>query len=208
MAETTTQGAPYTIVGSPRSRLTRVSWMLQELNQPYEILKAKPQSEEIKRYNPAGKGPVLVDGETVVIDSAAICLYLGDKHADAGMTARTLEERADLFSWMMFAQCDLEAPLWLKAKHTFILPEEDRLDVRDVTRKEFAKAVIAMEQRLGDRNYALGDRFTSADVVLGHAGSWARGAKFQIESDRINAYLDRILGRDALARARAIEKDL
>ena len=79
-----------------------------------------------------------------------------------------------------------------------------------VTRKntKSRKAMSAMEVRLGANEFALGNRFTAADVMLGHCGSWARGAKFEIESDTINAYLDRVLARDALARARAIEKDM
>ena len=199
----------YKIAGSPRSRLTRVSWMLQELGEEYEIIVAKPGTDELKRYNPAGKGPVLVDGDLHVIDSAAACTYLSDKHADKNLGAKAGTREGGLFaSWMMFAQCDLEAPLWLKAKHTFILPEEMRLDVSAVTRAEFARAVDAMDARLGDASYALGERFTAVDVVLGHCGSWARNAKFDINSDRVNAYFDRVLARDALARAREIEKDM
>ncbi len=199
----------YKIAGSPRSRLTRVSWMLQELDEKYEIVVAKPGTDELKKYNPAGKGPVLADGDLQVIDSATICTYLADKHADKGMSAVPgTPERAMMDSWIHFAQLDFEAPLWLKAKHTFILPEEMRLDVREITRREFARAMDAMDARLGDNEFALGDRFTTADVMLGHCGSWARNAKFEIKSDRVNAYLDRVLARDALARARAIEKDM
>ena len=199
----------YKVIGSPRSRLTRVSWMLQELGQEYEIIVAKPGTDDLKAYNPAGKGPVLADDDVIVIDSAAICTYLADKHADQGMSAEPASaKRAQLDSWMHFAQCDLEAPLWLKAKHTFILPEDLRLDVRAITSLEFKRAIAAMDARLGDNQFALGDRFSAADVMLGHCGSWARNAKFEIASDRVNAYFDRVLGRPALDRARAIEKDM
>ena len=199
----------YKIVGSPRSRLTRVTWMLEELGEEYKIVPAKPRSEEILKYNPAGKGPVLVDGDLNVIDSAAICTYLVDKHADKEMSASPgTAERAMMDSWIQFAQCDFEAPLWLKAKHSFILPEDMRLDVRSVTKLEFAKAVEAMEARLGSNQFALGDRFSAADVMLGHTGFWARNAKFDINSDIVNNYLDRVLGRVALTRAREIESQL
>jgi len=199
----------YKLIGSPGSRLTRATWMLQELGEEYEIIVAKPHSDEIKKYNPSGKGPALADGEIVVIDSAAICTYLGDKHADKNMSAPpATAERASLDSWIHFSQNDLEAPLWLKARHTFILPEAMRLDVRDITRRDFAHAVTTMETRLGDNEFALGDRFTSADVLLGHTGSWARNAKFEIKSDTVNAYFDRVLSRPALARARAIENNM
>ena len=197
------------IYGSPRSRLTRVSWLCQELGQTYEIVPTKPHSPEIKAVNPAGKGPVLVDGDVTVIDSAAICIYLADKNADRNMSAApATADRAALDSWLHFAQNDLEAPLWLKMKHMFLLPDEFRADVRSVCKLEFKNAVKAMDARLGENQFAIGDRFTAADVVLGHVGSWARSAKFEIESERVNAYFDRVLARDALARARALEKDM
>ena len=53
----------------------------------------------------------------------------------------------------------------------------------------------------------MGDRFTAADVLLGHCGQWARGARFEIRSDRVNAYFDRVLARPALARAKAKEAE-
>ena len=200
----------YKIVGSPGSRLIRVSWMLEELGQTYEIEKASPHSAELKKYNPGGKGPVLVDTysdeEIVVIDSAAICSYLADRHPEAHMSANPgTSDRAAIDSWLCFAQCDLEAPLWLKAKHKFILPEAMRLDVGAITAFEFDNAVAAMDARLGDNEFAIGNRFTAADVLLGHVGSWARNAKFEINSARVNAYLDRVLARPALAAARERE---
>ena len=53
----------------------------------------------------------------------------------------------------------------------------------------------------------MGDRFTAVDVIIGHIGSWSRGAKFEITSERVNAYLDRVLARPALARAKAREAE-
>ena len=200
---------PVKIYGSPRSRLTRVSWMCKELGQDYEIVVAKPHTPEIRVVNPAGKGPVLIDGDITVIDSAAICIYLADKNMDKNMSAAPASaDRAAIDSWMHFAQNDLEAPLWLKMKHNFILPDEFRADVSAVTKMEFKNAIRAMDARLGDNEFAIGDRFTAADVILGHTGSWARSAKFEIASDRVNAYFDRVLARDALTRAREIEKDM
>ncbi len=200
----------YRIIGSPRTRTTRVSWMMEELGQPYDFDKASPQSAEIKRLNPTGKVPVLVDShggeEVVVIDTAAICIYLADRHPEKNMSAAPgSAERAAIDSWLHFSQLDLEAPLWLKARHKFILPEELRLDVSAFCAFDFERAISAMGIRLGDSEFAIGDRFTAADVLLGHTGNWARNARFEINSKRVNAYFDRVLARPALARAREME---
>lgn len=198
----------YQAVGSPGSRLTRVTWMLEEVGEPYEIVKAKQHSETMKRYNPTGKIPALVDGDFVLTDSAAICTYLAKKHADKGFGPQPgLRGEARMDSWMQFAQSEFEAPLWNKLRHKFILPEPCRADVSAATAHDFAREVTALEAKLGDRPYALGDRFSAVDVILGHCGQWARGGRFAIASDAVNAYLDRVLARPALSRAREREKE-
>jgi glutathione S-transferase len=195
----------YKAVGSPGSRVTRVLWMLEEIGQPYEIEYAKPQSPEARKYNASGKVPALVFEDFVLTDSAAICVYLGEKHPDAGMASRNLEERALVDSWMHFAQSELEAPLWNKLKHRLILPEEIRVDVGPWTGYEFTKEAKALARRLGEREFALGDRFTAVDIILGHIGTWARGAKFEIPSESVNAYFERVLARPAAKRAKERE---
>lgn len=197
----------YLVVGSPGSRLSRVTWMLEELGEPYSIVKAKQHSDEMRLYNPTGKMPALVDGDVVVTDSAAICAYLAEKHADKGLGADPgLAGRAAFDSWMHFAQSEFEAPMWNKLKHRLILPEEIRRDVGPWTAYEFDKEVAALEAKLGGGAYALGDRFSAVDVILGHCGQWARGARFEVKSDAVNAYFDRVLARPALARAKEREK--
>jgi glutathione S-transferase len=195
----------YQAVGSPGSRLTRVTWMLEELGEPYEIVRAKQHSDVMYRYNPSGKIPALADGDFVLTDSAAICFYLGDKHAEKGLGPNSAAERGLMNSWLFFAQSELEAPLWNKLKHRLLLPEELRAEVGPWTKMEFAREVATLEKRLDGKEYAMGDRFTAADIILGHCGQWARGARFEIGSDAVNAYFDRVLARPALARAKERE---
>lgn len=198
----------YLAVGSPGSRLVRVTWMLEELEQPYRIEKAKPGSDAMRRYSPSGKAPALVDGDLVVTDSAAICIHLAESHPERGLAPRSPAERARLNALLFFAQSELEAPLWNKLKHRLLLPEEERAEVGPWTTAEFAREIRTLEAHLGDRAFAMGDRFTAADIVIGHCGQWARNARFAIDSAGVNAYFDRVLARPALARARQREKEM
>jgi glutathione S-transferase len=194
----------YQAVGSRGSRVSRVLWMLEELEQPYEFVEIERRSPEAYALNPSGKVPILIDGDLKVTDSAAICVYLADKHAEKGMGASPgLAGRAEMDSWMHFAQSEFEAPLWNKLRHRFILPPELRVDVGPAAAHDFASEVRALERRLGDRKFALGDRFSAVDVLLGDIGAWARGGRFRIESDAVNAYLDRVLSRPARTRSQA-----
>ncbi|MHB2266912.1 glutathione S-transferase family protein [Aliihoeflea sp. PC F10.4] len=197
----------YKAIGAPGSRLTRVTWMLEELEEPYEIVNAKMHTETMRRYNPSGKMPALADGDLTVVDSAAIVFYLADKHSEKGLGGTGPADRAEIASWLFFAQAELEAPLWNKLKHRLRLADELRAEVGPWCNAEFANEIETFDKRLGDNEFAMGDRFTAADVILGHCGQWARGAKFEIASDRVNAYFDRVLARPALARAKQKEKE-
>jgi len=194
----------YMAVGSKGSRVSRVLWMLEELEQPYEFVPVKLRSAEAYELNPSGKVPILIDHDLKITDSAAICVYLADKHADKGMGANPgFAGRAEMDSWMHFAQSEFEAPLWNKLRHRFLLPKDVRVDVGPAAAHDFASEVKALEGRLGKRQFALGDRFSAIDVMLGDMGGWARSGKFAIESDSVNAYFDRLLQRPARARSQA-----
>ena len=194
----------YMALGSRGSRVSRVLWMLEELGEPYEFVEIKLRSDEAYANNPSGKVPILVDGSLKITDSAAICVYLADKHADRNMGANPgLAGRAEMDSWMHFAQSEFEAPLWNKLRHRFLLPKNVRVDVGPATAHDFANEVKALEGKLDGRAYALGDRFSAVDVMLGDMGGWARAGKFPVESDAVNAYFDRVLSRPARARSQA-----
>ena len=68
----------------PFSRAAGVVWMLEEVGVPYElrfvdIMKGAQKAAELVALNPMGKLPILVDGDAVVTESAAIGLYLADR---------------------------------------------------------------------------------------------------------------------------------
>jgi glutathione S-transferase len=194
----------YMAVGSKGSRVSRVLWMLEELGEPYEFVPIKLRSPEAYELNASGKVPILIDHNLKITDSAAICVYLADKHADKGMGASPgFAGRAEMDSWMHFAQSEFEAPLWNKLRHRFMLPQDVRVDVGPAAAYDFANEVKALERRLGDNEFALRDRFSAVDVMLGDMGGWARSGKFKVESDRVNAYFDRLLARPARARSQA-----
>jgi glutathione S-transferase len=50
--------------------------------------------EKILKYSPAGKVPVLIDGETTIWESLAILEYLAEKFPDAGLWPRDTAARA------------------------------------------------------------------------------------------------------------------
>ncbi|MDP5349379.1 MAG: glutathione S-transferase, partial [Paracoccaceae bacterium] len=66
----------YEVIGGTQSRAFRVMWMLEELEQPYKHIAAKPHSPEALAANPSGKIPARRDGDACIVDSTAILTYL------------------------------------------------------------------------------------------------------------------------------------
>ena len=196
----------YKVYGSVTSRAFRVLWALEELGATYTLIKAGPQSDEIRELNPLGKIPVLVEGDEVLHDSVAIMTYLADKHggltAPAGTTARAVQDAATL--WVID---ELDAQLWTMAKHGFILPEDQRVpEIRPALRSDLMRKIDMLGQRLTGE-FLVGEQFTIADILCVHCLNWAIGAKVPMENDAVNAYAKNLRARPAFLRVRALNQE-
>ena len=69
------------------TRSIRARWTLQELGVEFEavtvnLVLGEHRRPEFLKINPAGKLPVLVDGDTVLTESIAIVIYLAEKYPE------------------------------------------------------------------------------------------------------------------------------
>ncbi len=167
------------LYGFGPTRSLRALWGLKELGVEFEFIPVNLQAGEHRRpeflaLNPAGKVPVLVDGDLVIPESAAIVLYLAEKYPDKGLMPARLEQRAQVYRWVMFAMTELEQPLWRMAKHRFVYPEDKRLpqDI-DLAREDFTAMAAVLEKHMNGRQYIVGDRITAADCVTAYLMDWA-----------------------------------
>jgi glutathione S-transferase len=102
-----------TLFWCPQTRASRILWLLEEMDQPFEVRMIdirKPEARAAPDFvaaSPMGKVPALMDsgGQGVVrlADSAAIALYLADRYPSAGL-APPVEDpsRGDYLYWMTF----------------------------------------------------------------------------------------------------------
>ncbi len=189
------------LYGFGPTRSLRALWCLRELGTDFEFVPVNLMAGEHRRpeflaLNPAGKLPVLVDGDSVITESAAIVLYLAEKHPEKGLLPRDLGERAQVYRWVMFAITELEQPLWRIAKHTFLLPEDQRLpqDVALATR-DFTAMASVLERHMQGRQFIVGDRITAADCVTAYLMDWANENHLIDAFPNLKAYLDRMYAR-------------
>jgi glutathione S-transferase len=189
------------LYGFGPTRSLRALWGLRELGVDFEFVPVNLMAGENQRpdflaLNPAGKVPVLVDGDLVIPESAAIVLYLAEKYPEKGLLPDSLEERARAYRWILFAMTELEQPLWRISKHTFIYPEDKRLP-QDVTlaREEFAAMASVLDRHMKARQFIVGDRMTVADCVTAYLMDWANELDLLDGCPHLSAYLERMYAR-------------
>ena len=183
------------------TRSLRARWILQELGVAFEAVSVNLEAGEHRRpgfleINPAGRVPVLVDGELILNESAAIVIYLAEKYPDLGFIPAELRQRADFFRWILFAVTELEQPLWRMSRHTRLYPEPDRLSA-DVAlaRRDFLPMAAVLESHMKGRTYLAGDQVTAADFVVAYTLDWAGEARLLDDFPTLRAYLERMYAR-------------
>jgi glutathione S-transferase len=202
------------LYGYRNGRTLRALWTLEELGVQYEyvevdVMRGEGREPWFLGINPGGKVPVLDDGGTIITESAAICMHLAESHPQSGLLpAPGTPERTDCYKWISFILTELDAPLWTIAKHRFGLPTERRVPgVIETAGWEFRTAVKILASSLEDRPYLASTSLTVADILAGHTLLWATSARLPLGSDSLEAYLGKLLARDAVIRARAVAKE-
>lgn len=194
----------YRVIGSVQSRTLRVLWMLEEMGIAYDHIPALPHAADVVQFNPAGKVPVLVSDGVPISDSVAIMTYLGDAHGQFTFASGTIE-RARQDSLKQFIIDEFDQILWMAARHSFILPEDQRMPaIKDSLKWEFERNQRALIPRMAeDGPYLMGVGMTIPDILLAHCGFWAGIAKFPIVEPRFADFLAMMRARPALHRAMA-----
>lgn len=189
------------VYGVPPTRVLRAFWVLNELGVEYEVVPVEPLGEEARSpaflaLNPAGKLPVLVDGDLVLTESAAIQLYLAEKFPQRGLIPDDIAERAQMYRWIFFLVTEIEQPLWRIARNTAIYPEERRVpaDVANATR-DCKEMLAVLEKHMQRREYLVGDRLSVADLNAAYTIDWAREADMLADAPALCAYVEKMYAR-------------
>lgn len=198
------------------TRSIRARWTLQELGVEFEavtvnLIAGDHRRPEFLALNPAGKVPVLVDGDLVLTESIAISVYLADKYPEKRLMPADLRARAAVMRWLLFTTTELEQSLWRMTKHTRIYPEDKRLPGEvELAREDFTAMARVLDQHLVDREFVAGDAVTVADLVLAYTLDWAQLGGLLEGLPRLEGYMLRMYDRphapmrikDAWARVR------
>jgi len=180
-----------------RSWLPR--WLLEEMDEPFKLVVLDADRREHKQpaflaINPLGKLPTLVHDGQVAIETAAICLHLGDLRPELGLAPTVHDpDRPRYLSLMVHASTALEPAI----EDILLKRKSDPAMVGwNTAQDEFAFA----ERQLGDGPYLFGERFTAADVMLGGVLIWTSLLGVVALPPALEAYTKRLMARPALAK--------
>jgi glutathione S-transferase len=99
----------YKLYWSPGSAAMAPHALLNEIGKPCDFIKIDDEKNEQKgaaymRLNPHGRVPTLIyDGDKLMYESAAICLFLTERHPEIGLAPKPGDPDRGLFlQWMAY----------------------------------------------------------------------------------------------------------
>ena len=191
--------------------------VLEELGVPFELKYvdrsvSAHKSAAYLKLNPNGLIPVLVEGDLVLYETAAILLHLADTHPEARLAPHVgTPERAQFYKWLAWMTNTMQATLILYFYPERWVDEGNAAGAAQVKAHAEAKAgglLDQMEAQLASHGgeWFLGGGFTVLDPFALMLCRWTRGFKRPARSlPRLGGYLQRVLARPAVQRAIASE---
>ncbi|GGE47931.1 glutathione S-transferase [Agaricicola taiwanensis] len=175
-----------TIYGVYRSRASRAFWLARELNlqfrhvpviQAYKLdnphapdAPLNTRTPEFLSINPNGHVPSIDDDGMILHESMAINLHLARKHGGP-LAPAGLEEEALMTMWSFWALTEVEGQALVVQNNAGKNPEKVQAAV-EALRRPFS----VLNDALAKDGYAVGGRFTVADINLAEVVRYASSA--------------------------------
>jgi glutathione S-transferase len=133
---------------------------------PYEFHRIDPTDRgEIIRRSGQFLTPIMVHGDTVLFDSAAILRYLDANFPAAPkLYGRDRDEQWAIEDWERFGRSDLAAGM-MKVVHSRAAGGGDGPELRAEAAKLYESAVDEVAARMRGRRWLVGDALSAADVT-------------------------------------------
>ena len=187
--------------------------LLEELGVPFQLelvdrAKAAHKSPEYLKLNPNGLIPVLVDGDLVLYETAAICLHLADTHPQAKLAPPlATPERAHFYKRLIWLTNTMQAMLIHYFYGKRIVDEGNPQATAQVKAHAESKVGAMLDQLDAElaghgQPWLLGAAYSAVDPYALMLCRWTRGFKRPARSlPHLGPYLQRVLERPAVQRA-------
>lgn len=149
--------------------------MLEELKLPYELhmLPFPPRvlAPDYLSVNPLGTVPLLLDGDTRLTESAAICEYLVRRYGNGWLDVPPTDpEFGRYLNWLHMSDATLTFPQTLVLRYRFFESVERlQSQVAEDYQRWFLARLKAVDAGFKHGEFLCGERFTAADVAVTYA---------------------------------------
>ena len=188
---------------APRSRSSRIIWLLEEVAATYEIrpvsifrpLTGQGEADPANPH-PDARVPAILHEGALVTESVAIALYISDAFPEAGLGPGVGDPgRGAFLGWLAWYAAEFEPALLNSLMR--------ELDGAPNKRRLYEQAVRRLEKALSQGAYVMGGRFSVADLLISSGIAFGRAA-FP-PSETLDAYVERCRARPAAVRALALD---
>jgi glutathione S-transferase len=195
----------------PDARSFRALWALEELGLPYDLhllpFPPRAKAPEYLQINPLGTIPALIDGPTLLTESAAIVQYLAVRHAPNALLVEADDPAYGAWlNWLYFGEATLTFPQTLVLRYRTLEPGRCEQAADDYARW-FLSRLRHVDRALAAGDWLCAGRFTGADISVGYALLLANHLKLlDGVSPAIAAYWERLKARPAFQAAKRAQK--
>jgi glutathione S-transferase len=165
---------------------------------PVDLTKREQREPAFLALNPAGRVPVLVDGDLTLWESHAILAYLGEQ--TGRLWPKPPAGRADALKWLFFLSAHITQPasemaLRIRAKVLGLTPDDATIARGE---KALPDVIRVVENQLANNRWVLGADFSMVDCAYCPILNVIQKAGFSFgEFPRVAAYLDAVRARPA-----------
>ena len=177
---------------------------LRECDANFELEKVNLEThktssgEDYMKINPKGYVPALkLDDGGLLTEVGTVLQYVADRKPDSGLApALGTMERYRLMEWLNFISSEIH-----KTISPFFKPDTHEA-TKEALKTQLARRFDYVENRLGERPWLMGDRFTIADIYLFVVTNWTNFHKIDITKWRkLKDFMSRVAARPKVQEA-------
>ena len=196
---------------SPGACSLGIHVILEEIGAPHELARVDLRAGEqfapaFRAVNPKGRVPALArDDGSVLTEFPAIAVWLALTHPEAGLLPDDPEGEARVLELVDYvvATLHMRGFTLMRMPQKFVSDPAAREELSAAGAKVVGEGLAALAERLGDRDWFLGD-YSIADVAVFYLLNWADDSGLAMPSP-LAAFLSRMRARPAVRAAMARE---
>jgi glutathione S-transferase len=168
------------------------------------------KGQEYLRVNGKARVPALVDGDWVLTEAPAILRYIAARHPGAGLWPWDARGDARCAEWLAWLSSTIHVAFGhVRRANRYASDPRAAEDVAATAKKTCRELWRAVDAKIGDGPWAVGERYSVADPYLLVYWNWGRGPALGLDVERDlphwTAHARRLAARPAVQRACARE---